>query len=111
MYFPTKYKSIGGTYDNYWIIDFDEDYVYFFSDGNGSSICDRLKIESGDLNSVLIITYHDGDYSWSEGLHFKWKDHPDTLIMQDEDGFEYSFVTTDLDDALKIRESKTISDY
>lgn len=106
-----SYKSAGGTYDNYWIIDFDEEYVYFFSEGNSDSTCDRLKIDSGDLNSVLIITYHDGDDMWSYGLHFKWKNQPTTLILQDEIGFEYSYVTTDLEDALKIRDSKTISDY
>lgn len=105
------YRSTGGTYYNYYIIDFDEGYVYFFSDGNGDAICDRLKIESGDLNDVLIITYHDGDYSWSEGLHFKWKNQPDILILQDSVGFEVKFVTTNLKDALKIREGKTIIDY
>lgn len=105
------YRSRGGTYYNYWIIDFDEGYVYGFSEGNGNSICDRLKIESGDLNDVLIITYHDGSDVWSYGLHFKWKRQPDILILQDNDGFEYSFYTTFLEDALNIRDTKTIVDY
>ena len=106
-----SYKSRGGTYDNYYIIDFDEGYVYFFSDGNGDTTCDRLKIDSGDLNNVLIITYHDGSDVWSYGLHFKWKNQPDHLILQDNDGFEYDFYTTDLSKALAIRDQKTIHDY
>lgn len=105
------YKSIGGTYDNYWIIDFDEGYVYWFSYGNGETSCDRVKIVSGDLNDVLIITYHDGNTVWSYGLHFKWKNQPDTLILQDNDGFEIKYYTTDLSDALEIRDSMTIVDY
>lgn len=105
------YKNIGGTYDIYWIIDFDEGYVYYFTDGNGGASCHRLKIDSGDLNSVLIITYHDGDDVWSYGLHFNWKNQPDTLILQDNNGFETKFMTTDLSKALEIRDSKTIIDY
>lgn len=85
--------------------------MYYFTDGNNNTICDRLEIESGDLNSVLIITYHDGGDEWSYGLNFKWKNLPDTLIMQDEIGFEYDYSTTNLKDALKLRDSKTIKDY
>lgn len=105
------YKSKGGSYDIYWIIDFDNNYVYYFTDGNGDTTCDRLKIESGDLNSVVIITYHDGADEWSNGLHFKYKEHSEHLVMQDNDGFEYDYYTTDLSDALLIRDSKTIIDY
>lgn len=105
------YKNRGSQYEIYWIIDFDEGYVYYFTNGNGEESCDRLKIDSGDLNDVLIITYHDGGDEWSYGLHFKWKDHPDTLIMQDNDGFEYKYTTTNLKDALEIRDTKTIKDY
>lgn len=100
-----------GSYQIYYIIDFDNGYVYYFCHGNGNETCDRLKIDSGDLNSVLIITYHDGDDVWSEGLHFKWKNQPEHLIMQDNDGFEYDFYTTNLEDALALRDTKTIHDY
>lgn len=105
------YKSYGGTYDNYYVIDFDEGYVYFFSEGNGSETCDRVQIASGNLNDVLIITYHDGGDTWSYGLHFKWKNQPDILILQDESGYEIEFYTTFLSDALNVRDKKTIYDY
>lgn len=105
------YSSIGGTYSNYWVIDFDEEYVYRFAEGNGDGTCDRLKIDSGDLNTVLIITYHDGNNEWSYGLHFKRKNLPDALILQEESGFEYTYYPADLNSALKIRDSKTITDY
>ena len=106
-----SYRSEGGSYFIYWIIDFDEGYVYYFVEGNGNETCDRLKIESGDLNSRITITYHAGDEVWSEFLHFKYKNHPETLIWVDSDGFDYKFTTTDLDDALKLRDTKTITDY
>jgi len=106
-----SYKSRGGSYDNYYIIDFDEGYVYFFSDGNGSDTCERLKIDSGNLNNVLIVTYHDGNDTWQNGLHFKWKNQPDHMILQDSYGAETDFYTTDLDKALVIKKEKTIVDY
>lgn len=99
------------TYDNYYIIDFDEGYVYTFADGNGSGLCFRLKIESGDLNDVVIITYHDGDDTWSEGLHFNFVRQPDTMIVQQEDGWENTYRFTDLEDALALRDTKQIIDY
>lgn len=106
-----SYKSTGGSYDIYWIIDFDEGYVYWFTDGNGDSTYDRLKIDSGTLNDKVIITYHDGSDEWSYSLHFKYVDHPETLIMVDNDGFDYKYATTDLNNAISIRDTKTINDY
>lgn len=105
------YVDSGKLYDIYYIIDFDEGYVYYFTDGNGESFCDRLKIESGDLNSKIIITYHDGGTQWSYKFHFKYANHPEKLIMVDQNGFELEYSTTDLDDALSIRDTKTIKDY
>ena len=106
-----SYRDRENSYDIYWIIDFDEGYVYYFTDGNGDSTCDRLKIDSGTLNDKVIITYHDGGDEWSYSLHFKYVDHPETLIMVDQNGFDYKYSTTDLDDALSLRATKTIKDY
>lgn len=106
-----SYRKRASSYDIYWIIDFDEGYVYFFTDGNGESFCDRLKIESGTLNDKVTITYHDGGDSWTNKLHFKYVNHPETLIMVDQYGFSYEYSTTDLDDALALRMTKNIKDY
>lgn len=105
------YKKAESTYDIYWIIDFDKGYTYYFADGNGDTTCDRLKIDSGTLNDKVTITYHDGSNEWSNSLHFNYVEHPETLIMVDQNGFEYKYSTTDLEDALKIRDSKKINDY
>lgn len=85
--------------------------MYYFTDGNGENTCDRLKIQSGNLNDKVIITYHDGGDTWSYGLHFKYENHPETLIMNDNNGFEHKYSTIDLDDALELRSTKTIKDY
>ncbi len=106
-----SYKSAGKSYDIYWIIDFDKGYVYYFTEGNGESSCDRLKIESGTLNDKVIITYHDGGDEWSYSLHFNYINHPETLIMVDNDGFDYKYSTTSLDKALSLRDAKSIKDY
>lgn len=106
-----SYVDRGTNYDIYWIIDFDAGYVYYFTEGNGEESCDRLAIESGDLNDVLIITYHDDGDEWSYGFHFNYKNNPSKLIMQDNNGFEYEYTTTDLTKALELRDGKTIRDY
>ena len=106
-----SYKSRGGSYEIYYIIDFDEGYVYRFIDGNGEGSCDRVKIVQGDLNSTVIITYHDGGDTWSNGLHFKFARQPDHLIVEDQDGYEDDYYSTDLENAISIRDSKKIVDY
>lgn len=106
-----SYRDRGSSYDIYWIIDFDAGYVYYFTEGNGEATCDRLKIDSGTLNDAVTITYHDGGVTWSYKLHFKYENHPETLIMVDQNGFKWEYSTTDLDDALAIRATKKIKDY
>lgn len=106
-----SYKRSGSYYDIYWIIDFDEGYVYYFQEGEGNFSCDRVKIESGDLNSNVLITYHAGSDTWTEALNFKWKNQPDILIHQDADAYPTEYRTTDLDDALALKDTKTIIDY
>lgn len=105
------YKNDGKYYDVYYIIDFDEGYVYNFSEGEGNTYCEKVKIVSGDLNSVMIITFSDGNDKWSYGLHFKYKNHPETLIVQDNDGFEIEYEPTDLETALKYKSTKNIYNY
>lgn len=106
-----SYRNKGGSYYIYYIIDFDEGYVYRFCDGNGDTNCEKVKIDSGDLNSVLILTYHDGSYTWQEGLHFKWAMQPEHLILEDSNHFEWDFYSTNLSAALALRDSKTIVEY
>lgn len=105
-----SYKKSGSSYDIYYVIDFDEGYVYRFLEGDGNEECDRLKIESGDLNDVLIITYH-LDENYPVKLHFKYKNAPATMIVKGYDGFEDEFMTTDLNDALTLMKSKEVTDY
>jgi hypothetical protein len=105
------YKSYDNQYDTYWIIDFDSGYVYNYFEGNGDNICSRLKIDSGNLNDYVKITWHSGNDVWSYRLHFKWKNQPDTLIVQDNNGYENKYSTTSLTQALNLRDKKTIKDY
>lgn len=106
-----KDGKIVKNYDMYYIIDFDEGYVYWFTDGNGDESCDKVKIKSGDLNDKVVITYHNGDDVWSYSLHFKYVNQPSTLIVKDNDGFEYKYTTTDLSSAITKKNSKKIHEY
>lgn len=105
------YKKHLSNYDIYYIIDFDDGYVYYFCEGNGDSSCERMMIESGTLNDVLIIAEEDGDDVVHYGLHFKWKNNPSTLIVEDERGNEYDYNPTYLTDALRLRDKKTMFGY
>ncbi len=102
------YCNKGTQVSNYFIIDFEEGCVYWFAEGNGDNTCDKVAIVSGDLNDKVIITYHFADGTVTYGLHFKWKNVPDTLIVQDQDGFELEYKPTNLGEAIKLRDKRTI---
>ena len=106
------YKLNGSNYDRYWIINFDEGCAYYYI-YPGNSSCERVQIDdgNGDLNSYITVTYHDGDDFWQYGLCFKRARQPDRLIQSEEDGTQYEFTATDLNDALKIRDGLEIVDY
>lgn len=100
------YKSKDGSYDRYWIIDFDAGYVYFFTDGNGETYCDKVKITSGTLNDKVTITWKEGKTKWY--LYFKYVSAPSILISRDHLGIMVEFSPTNLDKALQLRNTKTI---
>lgn len=104
-----SYKNKTGSYDVYWIIDFDAGYVYFFTDNNGEDFCDKVKIVSGHLNDKVTIIWDDETSPWY--LHFKYVNSPVTLVVNDHLGITTEFTTTDLDDAIRIRDTKNIIGY
>ena len=105
------YKLHGKNYDQYYIIDFEKKYVYYFTHGNGEGSCCRIKITSGDLNSYVLITWHEGGTTWQEALHFRYMNNPDTMIYEDYYHTEYKYSSTNLNDALKLRDKLKIVDY
>lgn len=105
------YKLRGRNYDQYCIIDFDGGYVYFFNYGNGDGSCARVKITSGDLNSNVLITWHDGGTTWQYALRFNYKNMPDTMIVEDNDHYVNKYSETSLNDALQLRSKYKIIDY
>jgi hypothetical protein len=102
------YKSIGNSYDNYWIIDFDDGYVYSFSEGLGDNSCSKFAIESGDLNSTLAFSMHSDGTTYQWFAFFKWKNQPDHLVIVDDGNFDYDFYPTNLSDALRLKKQKNI---
>lgn len=105
-----SYKNLSGSYDVYWIIDFTEGYIYNFTEGSGDEFCDKVNIVSGNLNNRITVTWHDGTDQWSWYLHFKHVNHPETLVVTDHNGFDIEFTTTDLDNALSVRDTKNIKE-
>ena len=106
-----SYKRSGSNYDIYLIIDFDEGYIYYFTEGNGEETCDKMAIDSGDLNSMLFFYFVDGEDVALYTVYFAWQRRPEHLIYRDEDGFEWDYYSTNLNRALNLRDSKEIYDY
>lgn len=102
-----EYKS----YNIYFLIDFDEGYVYKIIDGDGGNSADRLKIESGDLNTLLLYRYHDGDSEWSEILHFNYENNPSTLIYVDNSGAKNKYRATSIEKVQDLLNTKQVVDY
>lgn len=105
------YRHDDKNYDTYWIIDFDDGFAYTFTYGNDSGTCDKVEITSGDLNEYVVVTYHDGQDNWEEGLRFKRKRQPTTMVWMDGYGVEIEYTASDLQGALEIRDSLTIIEY
>lgn len=107
-----SYVRSAGSYDIYIIIDFDEGYIYYFCHGNGDEICDRLEIDSGDLNSLCYFSYYYGEDDVDlYAVNWAWKRSPNHLLLQDSYGNSWDYYPTDLDEALALRDSKEIVDY
>lgn len=101
-----SYKNID--LNLYYIIDFDEGYVYSFYGKDSSELCDKGIIESGDLNTCVTVKYFDGVDTWYNGFHFSFVNQPRVLIWENSDHIETEFYSTNLEDALKIRDTKTM---
>ena len=51
----------------------------------------------------------DGDLA-EYGLHFKYKNNPENLIVQDNDGFEQDFSPANFKYAMTIKDGKTVKE-
>lgn len=102
-----------GEYDVYLVINFDEGYVYSFTDQDGDNTCTRGKIISGSLNDSMVVKFQAGKDDWAEEwtnwIHFKYKNMPSNLIHVDSNGQTYTELTpTNLNSALNLLENKKI---
>lgn len=94
----------------YYIIDLDEGYVYFFVDMKEDDTCYKLPIESGDLNQSLNTIYNDGSLEMMFTFRFKEKNKPESVLLRVDDAFDYELTPADLNEVLKIKETKNIQE-
>lgn len=99
------YIKKASDYNLYYIIDFDNNCVYYFTDSENSVY--KAKIKSGSLNDMLLVEFTDGNDTWIENLHFSFKNRPEHLKVQDYIGNEYDYYTTDLKTAQRLKNRKT----
>ena len=91
-----KCKGGNYTYYAYCVINLDEGCVYRFADDEDVDF-ECGKIKSGTLNDCLIVAYDDGSKC---GIHFKYKNRPDCLVIREQDGAETEYYSTDLKETL-----------
>ena len=103
------YVSKNKFYSLYYIIDFDNNCIYNFTYGNGEdNICFSTKIKSGDLNNGIKVEYKDKENEWLKAVHFKYVNQPYTLVLIDNDGFDWEYSATSIDDALKLLKDREV---
>lgn len=103
------YKS-SMTYDVYWIIDFNEGFVYNFTEGNSDDSCLRFKIKSGTLNDSLKICYDKTGDGTPWYIHFNYENSPSKLIVNDHYNNRFEYLPNDLSKALSIMSKKRMMD-
>lgn len=102
------YKLDGKNYDTYYIIDFDEKKVYYFLEGEDNNWCDKLNIKSGDLKTSVIFTYSDGSDKWEEKFKFDGSNTEKGIWISGRNQQFDGFKATNLNNALELRNNKTI---
>jgi len=91
----------------YRIIDLNNKVVYFFEGGRYGHY--KGTIISGDLNTVLVVKYKYNGGTYREGIHYRYVNNPDNLVVQDgKTGEEYDFKPTNLEDAQALLNETTL---
>ena len=107
-----SYRDIGPYAHVYWLIDFDEGYIYHFTDDKNNKETNKFKIESGTLNNRVTISYQLNGSFVNEYFYFGHTKQYDCLVYQDKTGVSYSFAPTSLVEAQELLDAKmTINEY
>lgn len=93
-------------YDVYFLIDYDEGYVFNYTYRQGDQDGLAFTIDTGDLNEGLHITHHsdDGLDDFSYVLKFHERNNPTIMVLYDRE-LEAEYMATSIDEAIKIRDS------
>lgn len=94
----------------YYIVDYDKNCVFSFYADESDDTCFVLPIDEGDLNSGLKGNISDGYSMIPFTMHYKEENKMDRVIMTFEDAYEIELIASDIDEALAIKEGKTIVD-
>lgn len=95
----------GGTY---YVVDFDSKCVFMFNDSESDDTCFALPIEEGNLNSGLKGSISDGYSAVPFTMYCKEENQTDCVIINFEDAYEIELAAVNPDEALAIKDSKTI---
>lgn len=92
----------------YYIVDYNEECLYLFYADENADMCFELPIEEGALNSGLTGNFSDGYSMLPFTMRYADENHTDRVILTMVDAYDIALVETDLDEALAIKETKTV---
>ena len=93
------------------IIDFDKMLVdMIFHEGKKESTA-RMKIDSGDLNTYIIVCCYMPDSISFFGINFTYERNPEEIIVTTQAGGQSRYIHTNLNDAINKRDSIKLYDF
>ncbi len=97
-----KFKNNTNPYI-YYIIDFNEGFVYRFYNKDYSNGSEKAKIVSGTLNDRMTFSYYDSGASlrWTNAIYFRYVGIHTSAYYEDHDGFQFELEPTSLETALE----------
>lgn len=97
-----------GDFASYYVIDFEQGYIYMFHADEYDDSCFALPIEAGNLEDGLTASISDGYSMVPFTMHYKDANQTERVVMTIEGAYEVELVATSLEEALMVKEGKTI---
>lgn len=102
------YMTDGDSGLTYYLVDFENKCIFMFYADEDNDTCFALPIEEGNLKTGINGSVSDGYSAIPFTMHCKDENQTDRVILTMEDAYDIELVETDIEEALKIKESKTI---
>lgn len=105
------YMTDGDSILTYYVVDIESKCIFMFYADEDNDTCFALPIEDGNLKSGLKGSISDGYSMIPFTMQFKDEEQTDRVIMTIEDAYDIELIEADIEEAQKIKETKTIATF